>query len=156
MEWLSKNWFVNLTFTKNKHTVCLNWEFFSFTKLHGDWSIQKLHGSHHCLMSWPASDKGNMIQPSSASTKESENIWLGLWLSCLLRRLTWIAAESMRLSTDSDQSVYLYDDKTVWKKICCYEITFIAVIYKNFAWTRLGLILTDLNIYFSKQNIQQL
>ena len=82
-------------------TMCLNWKLFSLSKLHGDWAIHKLHGSHHCWMSKPALDKGNLLQPSLASTKESENMWQGLWLPCLLRRLTWLAAETMRLSTHS-------------------------------------------------------
>ena len=57
----------------------------------------------HCWMSWPALNKGNLLQPSSASTRESENSWQGLWLQCLLRtrRLTWGVSESMRLSTHS-------------------------------------------------------
>ena len=32
------------------------------------------------LMSWPALDKGNLLQQSSASTRESENCWPRLWL----------------------------------------------------------------------------
>ena len=83
-------------------TVRLNCKLFSLTKLHWDWPIKKLHGSHHCWMSWPALDKGNLFQPSSASTRESEKSWPGLWLPWLLRRLTWVAAETMRLSSHSD------------------------------------------------------
>ena len=94
---------VSLEFTTGQHlvTMYLYWKFFSLSKLHGDWAIQKVRGSHHCWMSWPALDKGNLLQQSSASTKERENSWPGLWLPCLLRRLTWVAAENMRLSTHS-------------------------------------------------------
>ena len=53
----------------------------------------------HCWMSWLSLNKGNLLQPFSASTRESENSWLGLRLPCLLRRLTGVAAETMRLST---------------------------------------------------------
>ena len=66
-----------------------------------DGAIWKLHGSHHCWMIWLALDKENLLQPSSASTRECENSWPELWLLCLLRRLTWVAAETMRLSTHS-------------------------------------------------------
>ena len=62
-------------------------------------AAQKLHGSHQCWISWPALDKRNLLQPSSASTRESENSWPGLWLPCLLRRLPWVVAETMKLST---------------------------------------------------------
>ena len=79
----------------------LNCKLFSLSKLHLDWTIQKLHKSQHCWMSWPALDKGNLLQPSSASTRERGNSWPGLWLLCHLRRLTWVAAETMRLSTHS-------------------------------------------------------
>ena len=60
-------------------TMRLNWKLFSLSKLHEDWAIQKLHGSHHSWMSWPLLDKGNLLQPSSVSTRESENSWTGLW-----------------------------------------------------------------------------
>ena len=33
--------------------------------------------------------------------RESKNSWPGLWLPCLLRRLTWVTAETMGLSTHS-------------------------------------------------------
>ena len=66
-----------------------------------DSAIEKLHGGHNCWMSWPALDKENLLQPSLASTRESENSWPGLWLLCLLRRLTWEAAETIGLSTHS-------------------------------------------------------
>ena len=36
-------------------------------------------------------------KPLTASTRESENSWSGLWLPGLLRRLTLVAAETMRL-----------------------------------------------------------
>ena len=35
-------------------------------------------------MSWPALVKGNLLQPSSASTRESENCWPGLWLPWII------------------------------------------------------------------------
>ena len=82
----------------------LNWKLFSLSKLQGDWAIQKLHGSHHFWISWKFLDKVNLLQPSSVSTRESENSWTGLWLTCLIRRLIWVAAETMRLSTHSAQS----------------------------------------------------
>ena len=82
-------------------TMRLNSKVFSLSKLYWYWAIQKLHGSHHSWMSWPALDKGNLLKPSSASTRESENSWPGLWLLCLRRRLNWVEAETMRLSTHS-------------------------------------------------------
>ena len=59
------------------------------------WAIQRLHGGHHCWMSWPALDKENLLQPFLASTRESKNSWPGRWFPCLFRRLTWEAAETM-------------------------------------------------------------
>ena len=37
-------------------TMRPNWKLFSSSKLPGDWTIQKLHGSHHCWMSGLALD----------------------------------------------------------------------------------------------------
>ena len=68
-------------------TMRLNWKLFSLSKVHWDWAIQNLHENHHCWMSWPALDKGNLFQPSLASHKKSETSWPGLWLWCLLRSL---------------------------------------------------------------------
>ena len=42
------------------------------------------HGSHPCWMSWKNLDKDNLLQPSSASTRESENCWPGLWLPWII------------------------------------------------------------------------
>ena len=38
------------------------------------------HGIHFCWMCWQNLDQGSLLQPSSASTRESENCWPGLWL----------------------------------------------------------------------------
>ena len=35
-------------------------------------------------MSWQNLDKGNLLQPSSAYTRESENCWPGLWLPWIM------------------------------------------------------------------------
>ena len=77
----------------------LNCKLFSLSKLHSYWAIKKWYGSHHCWMSRPALDEGNLHKPSLASTRESENSWPGLWLPCLLRRPTGVAAKTMRLSS---------------------------------------------------------
>ena len=53
-------------------------------------------------------------KPWATSTRESENRWRGLWLPCLLRRLTWVAAETMRLSTHSEY--YLQGQENFSKK----------------------------------------
>ena len=37
-----------------------------------------------CWMCWQNIDKGNLLQPSSASTRESENCWPGLWLPLII------------------------------------------------------------------------
>ena len=110
-------------------TMRLNCKLFSFSKLHWDWAIKKLHGSHHCWMSWPALDKGNLLQPSSASTRESENSWPGLWLSCLLSRLTWVAAENMRLSTQSVRGFVVNDH---WISTCNVVKTSKNCVYAKF------------------------
>ena len=47
------------------------------------------HGSYSCWMSWPALDEGNLLQPSSASTMESENCWPGLWLPWIICWVFW-------------------------------------------------------------------
>ena len=39
----------------------------------------------HCWISWQAFNKGNLLQPSLVSTRESENSWPGLGLLCLLK-----------------------------------------------------------------------
>ena len=52
-----------------------------------------IHAHHWVDQLWTrALDKGRLLQPSLASTRQSENSCLGLWLPCLLRRLTWVAA----------------------------------------------------------------
>ena len=89
-----------------------------------DWAIQKLHWSHHYWTSWPALDKEIVLQPSTASNRESENNWPGLWPPCSLRRLTSVPPETMRLST-------LYRAKMIWiffphsndkqKSPCCHN-----------------------------------
>ena len=92
-----------------------------------DWGIQKLHGGHHCWMSWPALDKGNLLQPSSASTRESENSWPKLWPPCFLRRLTWVPAETMTLSTHSALNLTLrFQDVDVWADLSYLRITIIC------------------------------
>ena len=64
-----------------------------------DWAIDKFLGSHYKWTSWLALDKERVLQPFTASTRVSENGWPGLWPPCFLRRLNWVAAKTMRLST---------------------------------------------------------
>ena len=51
------------------------------------------HGSHSCWTKWPALDRGNLLQPSSASSSESENccpeLWL-LWIMCWNSGHSWV------------------------------------------------------------------
>ena len=90
-------------------------ELFPFSKLN---EVQPFK-SHHYWTRWPALDKGRLLKSSTASTRESENSVPGLWPPSLLRRLTWVAAETMRLSTHSETTKYTHF------KYCCNKTVFI-------------------------------
>ena len=75
-----------------------------------DWAIETLYGSHYYQLSWPALDKGKVLNQSSASTRESENSWPRLWPPYFLRRLTWSPDETMRLSKHSWSGPPIFTD----------------------------------------------